>query len=84
MLLPSPAEGVEITVPEGTTLRDATSDDVPKIVELEMDALGVDRAKDYRFFIDNADGIWGVSVLEENATGSILGVMRPSTIQAAR
>ena len=75
MLLPSPAEGVEITVPEGTTLRDATSDDVPKIVELEMDALGVDRAKDYRFFIDNADGIWGVSVLEENATGSILGVM---------
>ena len=75
MLLPSPAEGVEITVPEGTTLRDATRDDVPKIVELEMELLGVDRTKDYRFFVDNADGIWGVSVLEENATGASLGVM---------
>lgn len=75
MLLPSPAEGVEITVPEGTTLRDAKRDDVPKIVELEMELLGVDRTKDYRFFVDNADGIWGVSVLEENATGAILGVM---------
>lgn len=75
MLLSSPAEGVEITVPEGTTLRDAKRDDVPKIVELEMELLGVDRTKDYRFFVDNADGIWGVSVLEENATGAILGVM---------
>ncbi len=75
MLLPSPAEGVEIALPEGTTIRDATRNDVPKIVELEMELLGVDRAKDYRFFVDNADGIWGVSVLEENATGAILGVM---------
>ena len=45
------------------------------IVELERRLRGIDRAKDYKFFIENASGIWGVSVLVDDATGALRGVM---------
>jgi len=75
MTVAVPKEGFEIEAPKGATLRDATLDDVPAMVALEMEIYGVERAKDFRFFIENADGIWGVSVLVDDATGAILGAM---------
>ncbi|MDD3589994.1 MAG: GNAT family N-acetyltransferase [Thermoguttaceae bacterium] len=69
-----PAEGFDDSL-EGATLRDAELADVDAIVELELELYGVERAKDYRFFIENKDGIWGTSVLVNDETGAINGVM---------
>ena len=70
-----PDEGFELAQPSGATLRDAVESDVAAIVELERQLRGIDRAKDYKFFIENASGIWGVSVLVDDATGALRGVM---------
>lgn len=70
-----PDEGFELAQPSGATLRDAVESDVAAIVELERRLRGIDRAKDYKFFIENASGIWGVSVLVDDATGALRGVM---------
>ncbi len=70
-----PEGGFEQLPVEGKTLRDATLADVDAIVELERELYGVDRTKDYRFFIENEARIWGVSVLVDDATGKLDGVM---------
>lgn len=70
-----PQEGFEPTVIEGKSTRDATLADVDAIVALESELYGVDRGKDYRFFIENEARIWGVSALVDDATGAIEGVM---------
>lgn len=70
-----PGEGFIERPTQGKTIRDAALDDVDAIVALEREVCGIDRAKDYRFFIENRDGIWGTSVLVDDATGAIDGVM---------
>ena len=60
---------------EGATLRDAGPDDANAIVALESELCGISREKDYRYFIENRTGVWGVSVLINNATGALDGVM---------
>jgi len=63
MIMAVPEDGLAVNAPDGG-IREATPDDVPAMVELEMAVSGIRREKDYRYFIDNADGIWHVSVLE--------------------
>ena len=75
MSIPTPEGGFEPTTPPGTRLRDASLSDVDALVALERELCGIDRAKDFRFFIENASGIWGSSVVEENGSGAILGAM---------
>lgn len=70
-----PGEGFIERPTQGKTIRDAALDDVDAIVALEREVCGIDRAKDYRFFIENRDGIWGTSVLVDDATRAIDGVM---------
>jgi len=43
-------------------VRPATPDDVPAMADLEMELAGIRREKDLRYFIDNRDGFWHVSV----------------------
>jgi hypothetical protein len=45
-------------------VRPARIDDVEAIAALELDVSSISRRKDYRYFAENADGIWHVSVLE--------------------
>ena len=52
----------------------ATLDDVPAIVALEQELAFIERASDYRYFIENKDGIWQVWVIE-NEAGQIDGVL---------
>ena len=75
MTVKVPEEGYDVDPPEGTTIRDATLDDLDEIVNLELSIYGIDRSKDYLFFIENHEGIWGVSVLVDDASGEIRGVM---------
>lgn len=75
MTVAVPEEGFAVNAPEGTIVREATLEDVPAIVALESDVYGIDRTKDFRFFIKNQAGIWGVSVIADGASGELLGVM---------
>lgn len=75
MVVRVPEEGFPVEIPAGTEARDATLDDVDGIVALELSVCGIDRSKDYRYFIENRAGIWGASVLAAKTTGEILGVM---------
>lgn len=45
-------------------VRPARIDDVEAIAALELDVSSISRRRDYRYFAENADGIWHMSVLE--------------------
>lgn len=74
MTVKVPQEGFEVAPPDGYIVRDAQSADIAAIVALERELCAVEREKDWRFFLENADSIWGLSVLEEEKTGHIDGV----------
>ena len=63
MTLKVPAEGIPVDLPPGVVVREATENDVPAMVALEREILGIEREKDYRFFLENDGGIWHVGVL---------------------
>jgi hypothetical protein len=63
-------------------VRPATIDDVSAMVALERAVSGIEREKDFRYFIDDADGIWRTAVIEdESATleGFLVSVADPAT-----
>ncbi len=63
--LVSIAEGGTGVRPAGLErVRDATLDDVDAIAGLELELSGISRRKDYRYFIENADGFWHALVYE--------------------
>ncbi|MES2465004.1 MAG: GNAT family N-acetyltransferase [Armatimonadota bacterium] len=67
MLLTVPVEGIGGVDP---AIRTATLEDVPAMVALEREISGLEREKDFRYFLENADGIWHASVLPaEDGTG---------------
>ena len=74
MYLPVPEAGLPLDAPGADRVRDATLDDVPAMVALEMEINHISREKDYRYFIENVAGIWHVSVLE-NEAGAIDGFL---------
>ena len=49
-------------------------DDLPAIIQLEQKLSGIEREKDFRYFIENEAGIWNVLVYEED-DGNIEGVL---------
>lgn len=63
MVLKIPEQGVPVPLPNGCAVRDATLADVPEMVALEQGLCGINREKDFRFFIENREGIWHTSVL---------------------
>ena len=64
MIVEVPPDGLGLAPPGLDRVRPATGDDVPAIVALEAELVGIRREKDYRFFIDNDMGIWHTLVLE--------------------
>jgi hypothetical protein len=56
-------------------IRPATPGDVPAIAALEREISGLDRKKDYRYFLENADGIWHASVLPAKDGSGIDGFL---------
>ncbi len=51
--------------PVSPNVRPATPEDVPAMAALERELVGIEREKDYRHFLSNADGIWHTSVWED-------------------
>jgi GNAT superfamily N-acetyltransferase len=64
MSIPVPAEGLNYRAAGQERVRPATPEDVDSMAELEMELSGISRQKDYRYFVENAGGIWHMSVLE--------------------
>lgn len=74
LVLDVPASGLGVEVDGSDRVRDAALDDVDALVELELDVSGISRRQDYRFFIENEQGFWHVSVYE-SAKGRIDGYL---------
>ncbi|MDD4873108.1 MAG: GNAT family N-acetyltransferase [Kiritimatiellae bacterium] len=64
MYLAVPSGGLNVSVDVAGTVRDAKPGDVGAMVALEKELVGLDRAKDFAYFIKNAWGFWHVSVIE--------------------
>ncbi len=60
MFLEVPETG--ISPAQGDDVRPATPDDAERMAELEMELCGIRRVEDFRYFIENRDGFWHVSV----------------------
>ncbi len=55
-------QGLTAEAPGLDRVRPAEPDDVPAMGDLEMEVAGIRREKDYRYFIENRDGFWHMSV----------------------
>jgi len=62
MLLAVPPEGLGRAPGR---VREATLDDAEAMAALELEVAGVSRTKDYRYFVENREGFWHISVSEE-------------------
>jgi GNAT superfamily N-acetyltransferase len=74
LVLQVPETGLDVR-PDGIEkVRDGLLDDVEPLAELELEVSGIARRKDYRFFVENADGNWHMSVYED-AKGRLQGYL---------
>lgn len=74
MFLPVPEGGVRFNPPGADRVRPATAADAPAIAKLEEELNHISRESDYQHFIANPEGIWHVSV-HENDDGAIDGFL---------
>jgi ribosomal protein S18 acetylase RimI-like enzyme len=74
MMIAVPEGGLDFDVVGKDRVREARLDDVSAIVDLEKFVSGIDRTKDFEYFIRNEAGIWHTSVYE-GADGRIDGVL---------
>jgi len=68
--------------PLADRVREATADDIPAMVALERELVGLEREKDFRFFIENRDGVWHSSVIEspeQGLTGFLSSIRHPAS-----
>jgi GNAT superfamily N-acetyltransferase len=74
LVLQVPEGGLGVEVDGAANVRDATQADVEALADLELEVSGIARRKDYRFFVENEDGNWSMSVYESRA-GRIEGYL---------
>jgi GNAT superfamily N-acetyltransferase len=81
MYLPVPADGLPHQTPAMARVRAATIDDAEAMAALEFAHAHIRRDNDFRYFLENREGIWHASVLESTA-GKIDGFLA-SVVHAA-
>lgn len=77
MFLDTPTDKLKAALqntPGHDHVRAATLDDVEAMSALEMQINHISRGQDYRYFVENSDGIWHTSVFE-NEQGSLEGYL---------
>ncbi len=82
MFLKVPETGLDLSVPGLDRVRPAVAADVDAMTELEAEVAGIRRPDDYRYFIENKDRIWHVSVHETSAgeiDGFLVSVAHPGS-----
>ncbi|MFH1267901.1 MAG: GNAT family N-acetyltransferase [Planctomycetota bacterium] len=81
MILEVPPVGFPHTAPEAGHVRAATLDDVPAMAALEMEVAGISREKDYRYAIENRDGLWNARICQRQdgpVDGFMISVKHPA------
>jgi GNAT superfamily N-acetyltransferase len=74
MALTVPLNGPRLDHPDLHRVRAATPQDVPAMAALEEEVAHILREKDYRFFIENRQGIWNTFICE-SPSGAIDGFL---------
>ena len=77
-----PSEKPRPKAPVGAErVRAATPNDVASMVALEEEVSGIRRAKDYRFFVENEQGVWRVFVIdgENGMEGFLVSIDHPGS-----
>lgn len=77
MLFSVPEGGLDRAVAGMEHVAEATTDDLPGMVALDREVVGIDRAKDWQYFLENRDGFWHTSVYRD-ADGRVAGLMASS------
>jgi len=62
MIVAVPEEGLADHPAAARQVRTATAEDVEAIAALEAELVGIRRDDDYRYFVENNDGFWHISV----------------------
>ena len=81
MTMKVPAGGLDQEAPGSDHVRPATSADVAAMIELEWEVSHIRRENDLRYFVENPEGIWHVSVLEGSdgrLDGFLVSVAHPA------
>ena len=81
MQLPARAS-LPAPLPESARVRPGRPSDAPKMAALERERVGLSREKDFAYFLENAENIWGVSVLESESgemEGFLASVSHPAS-----
>lgn len=63
-----------VSIPEDETVREAIPEDIADMVELELELVGIERAKDFSHFIKNSEGIWK-TIVSRDRDGKLLGFL---------
>jgi GNAT superfamily N-acetyltransferase len=82
MFLPAEKASEIPALPESERVRPATPNDAPAMASLERELVGIQRQKDYEYFLRNRDGIWSVSVLESergDIEGFLISIAHPAS-----
>ena len=74
MYLEVPEEGFHNEISGGFEIRKAQLSDVEEMVVLEKRISGIERAKDFKYFIENKRGIWNTLVCR-GTNGTLLGFL---------
>ena len=78
ILFTVPETGLDCEPPKlASQVRPITVEDIPAMVALERDVVGIERERDLRYFHDNALGIWHGSIIEdpESAKEEVAGFL---------
>lgn len=79
MLVGVPQEGLGRRFAGAEHVRPAKIEDVSAAAALEREIAGISREKDYRYFIDNRDGLWEMFVYDgpNGVEGFLAGLKHP-------
>ena len=74
LFLEVPQDGLNIELAGSEFVYEAVLEDVPSMVKVELELAGIEREKDFSFFIQNSTGIWK-TLTYKNEEGELLGFL---------
>lgn len=81
MAISVPEQGVNLPRLTEGIVRDARTEDLPAILQLEADLLGISRQRDIEYFFNDTSGLWRIAVWEHNQRieGYLASIAHPAS-----